>query len=41
MSERFVCPDVALYKQCIYFLFVVSCVTRVLHCMLSLRFVDD
>ena len=27
ISERFVCPGMALYKHCIYFLFVLSCVT--------------
>ena len=27
MSERFVCPDMALYKHCIYSLFVLSYVT--------------
>jgi len=27
MSERFVCPAMALHKHCMYFLFVLSCVT--------------
>jgi len=40
MSERFVCVlNTALYKHCIYFLFVLYCVTDCFN-VLSLRFVD-